>query len=324
MNLPRLVFRYLDYLAGERRLAENTIRAYEGDLRRLSKFLSRDYFEKKLTEIKVVEVDAMALRAFLAHLALSGNARSSQGRTLSALKGVFRFACREGVLEASPAEAIKTPRSERKLPRHLRPAEMNVLLEAPEGDLPVSRRDRAMLELLYATGLRVGELVSLNWKDLEPGGRTLRVVGKGGKERMVPYGKPAAQTLRQWQEAWQVLAGRPWDDDQCVFVNQRGGRLTARSVRRILDQYVESSSLAGGVHPHTMRHSFATHLLEAGADLRTIQELLGHASLSTTQRYTHVDIDRLLHVYRKSHPRAKIEPEPTVNSIAETMTVKES
>ncbi len=305
MNLPRLVFRYLDYLARERRLSQHTVRAYEGDLRRLSTFLAEDYLSKKVQDIEAAEIDAIALRAFLAHLALTGKARSSQGRTLSAIKGMFRFACREGVLDASPADAIKTPKAERRLPRHLRPDEMNRLLEAPEGDAPAARRDRALLELLYATGLRVGELVSLDWEDLDPAARTLRVVGKGGKERMVPYGRLAAESMIKWQEAWELLANRPWDTDQCVFLNQRGGRLSARSVRRILDRYVNDAAVTGGVHPHSVRHSFATHLLEAGADLRTIQELLGHASLTTTQRYTHVDIDRLLHVYRKNHPRAK-------------------
>ena len=308
MNLPRLVFRYLDYLSGERRLSPHTIRAYEGDLRRLQVFLARDYLDKKATAIDVGEIDAMALRAFVAHLALSGRARSSQGRALSAIKGLFRFACREGVLDASPADSIKTPKAERKLPRHLRPAEIATLLESPlntdDPASPAARRDRAILELLYATGLRVGELVSLDWQDLDPSGRTLRVVGKGGKERMVPYGKPAAEALTEWQNAWEILAGRAWDTDQCVFVNQRGGRLTDRSVRRILNRYVEAASLTAGVHPHTLRHSFATHLLEGGADLRAIQELLGHASLSTTQRYTQVDVDRLLTVYRKNHPRA--------------------
>lgn len=314
MTLPRLIFRYLDYLAGERRLSPHTIRAYEGDLRRLQVFLSRDYFDKKATAIEVDEIDAMALRAFLAQLALSGRARSTQGRALSAVKGVFQFACREGALEASPAEAIKTPKAERRLPRHLRPAEMTALLESPEGDAPVARRDRALLELLYATGLRVGELVSLDWQDLDNTGRTLRVVGKGGKERMVPYGRPAAEALAAWQEAWEILASRPWDADGCVFLNQQGGRLSARSVRRILNRYVDAAAVTGGVHPHTLRHSFATHLLEAGADLRAIQELLGHASLATTQRYTHVDIDRLLTVYRKSHPRARADIPTQVDS----------
>ncbi len=314
MTLPRLIFRYLDYLAGERRLSTHTIRAYEGDLRRLQQFLSRDYFDKKATAIEAEEIDAMALRAFVAQLALSGRARSSQGRALSAVKGMFRFACREGVLSASPADSIKTPKTERKLPRHLRPAEISALLDSPlsseESGSPAARRDRAILELLYATGLRVGELVSLDWRDLDPSGRTLRVLGKGGKERMVPYGKPAAEALTEWQNAWEILAARPWDTDECVFVNQRGGRLTDRSVRRIINRYVEAASLTAGVHPHTLRHSFATHLLEGGADLRAIQELLGHASLSTTQRYTQVDVDRLLTVYRKNHPRATVAHDP--------------
>ena len=172
-------------------------------------------------------------------------------------------------------------------------------------------RDRAILELLYAAGLRVSELVSLDWNDLDIGGRTLRVVGKGGKERMVPFGQPAAEALRTWLGDWDLIRSRAPSESaedslaEPVFLNFKGGRLTDRSVRRIIDRAVDESALSLGVHPHALRHTFATHLLEGGADLRAIQELLGHASLSTTQRYTHLDIDRLLHVYRESHPAAR-------------------
>jgi integrase/recombinase XerC len=231
--------------------------------------------------------------------------RKSQGRALSAVRSLFKFACREGVVDANPAETVRTPKQGRALPRHLRPGEVETLIEAADGDEALARRDRAILELLYAAGLRVGELVGLDWGDIDRSGRVLRVLGKGGKERMVPFGAPAAAALEVWREAWDAHATEPWDLDRPVFINHRGGRLTARSVRRIIDRYVGEARLAPGVHPHTLRHTFATHLLEGGADLRAIQELLGHSSLATTQRYTHLEIERLLAVYRESHPRAR-------------------
>jgi integrase/recombinase XerC len=209
---------------------------------------------------------------------------------------------------------VRTPKTPQHLPRHLRPAEVEAVLDAalepgPRGERagPLALRDRALLELLYASGLRVGELVSLDWRDLDLAARVLRVVGKGGKERMVPFGLPAAAALRAWLAAWEGVRGEAAarDDAMPVFLNARGGRLTDRSVRRVLDGAVDGAAIATGVHPHTLRHSFATHLLEAGADLRAIQELLGHSSLSTTQKYTHVEVDRLLAVYRQAHPRAK-------------------
>jgi integrase/recombinase XerC len=181
------------------------------------------------------------------------------------------------------------------------------LLEAAEGDEPLARRDSAILELLYASGLRVSELSGLDWPDLNLEARTLRVMGKGGKERMVPFGKPAAEALARWLQVWEEVRDPSRGPSEPVFLNYRGTRLSARSVRRIIDRYVEKAALAAGVHPHTLRHTFATHLLEGGADLRTIQELLGHSSLSTTQRYTHLELERLLQVYRESHPRAKGE-----------------
>lgn len=249
----------------------------------------------------------MAVRSFLAHLARQGVGRRSQARALSAVRGLFRFACREGVLDTNPATAVRTPKQPRPLPRHLRPGEVETLLEAASGEEPLARRDRALLEMLYATGLRVGELVSLDWPDVDLSGRVLRVMGKGGKERMVPFGRPATKALRAWGADWEEIRGHrdstPGEDP--IFLNHRGGRLTARSVRRILDRYVDAAAVASGVHPHTLRHTFATHLLEQGADLRAIQELLGHSSLSTTQQYTHLEVERLLNVYREAHPRAR-------------------
>ncbi|HYL05428.1 MAG TPA: tyrosine recombinase XerC [Thermoanaerobaculia bacterium] len=320
--MRRLIHRFLEHLEGERNFSPHTVRAYEGDLLRFLDFLARDFLALPPEEVRPEAVDGLAVRSFLASLHSQGLERRSQARALSALRSLLRFACREGTLAANPAQGVPTPRLPQTLPRHLRPGEVEALLEAPgraaaAGEAPaagadplaalLARRDRALLELLYAAGLRVGELVGLDWGAIDLPARVLRVVGKGGKERMVPFGRPAASALRQWLDVWETVRERQGRSatDEPVFLNHRGGRLTDRSVRRIIDHWIEQTALARGVHPHTLRHTFATHLLEGGADLRAIQELLGHASLSTTQKYTHVEVERLLAVYRGAHPRAR-------------------
>ena len=300
-----LIDRYLEHLKDERLVSTHTLRAYSGDLERFVQFLARDFLDQDSDRIRPRDADSLAVRSFIAALARKGVGKRTQARSLSALRGLFRFACREGTLTSNPAATVRSPKQPSRLPRHLRPGEIEDLIDAARGDGPLNRRDLALLELLYASGLRVGELTGLDWNDVDLDARTVRVLGKGGKERMVPFGRPAAEALRSWLESWDQIRRQSSATDDPVFLNFRGGRLSARSVRRILDRYVESAAVAAGVHPHTLRHTFATHLLEGGADLRTIQELLGHSSLSTTQRYTHVEIDRLLQVYRESHPRAK-------------------
>jgi integrase/recombinase XerC len=307
-----LIHRYLEHLQEERNASPETVRAYEGDLLRFLGFLAQDFLGVAPETIRPRDVDALAVRSFLAAMTREGLAKSSQGRALSAVRSLFRFACREGTLTANPAQGVRTPKVPKTLPRHLRPGEVENLLEAPavQGDEPLAQRDRAILELLYAAGLRVSELVGLDWRDIDLSARVLRVMGKGRKERMVPFGRPAGDALRAWLQAWEGVRARggPSDEDEDpVFLNRAGGRLTDRSVRRVIDRWVESAAVARGVHPHTLRHTFATHLLENGADLRTIQELLGHSSLATTQKYTHLDVERLLSVYRVSHPRARKE-----------------
>jgi integrase/recombinase XerC len=289
-----LISRYLEHLEDERLVSAHTVRAYGSDLEHFVQFLERDFLAKPADQIRPTEVDPLAIRSFLASLARKGVSRQSQARALSSLRGLFRFACREETLQSNPAASVRSPRQPRRLPRHLRPGEIETLLDAARGEAPLDRRDLALLELLYASGLRVSELTQLDWGDVDLAGRTVRVLGKGGKERMVPFGKPAAGAIASWLESWDEV---------------RRGYPGTRSVRRIIDRYVEKAAIATGVHPHTLRHTFATHLLEGGADLRTIQELLGHSSLSTTQRYTHVEIERLLQVYRDSHPRARGESE---------------
>jgi integrase/recombinase XerC len=308
----RLVQRFLEHLGEERNYSPHTLRAYRGDLERFVAFLAEDFLDRPAADLRPGDVDPLAVRSFLAALHRDGAGRRSQGRALSAVRSLFRFACREGVMAANPAAGVPTPKAPRDLPRHLRPGEVEDLVEAPAADeredAALALRDRALLEVLYATGLRVSELVSLDWRDLDLSARVLRVMGKGGKERMVPFGRQAAAALGAWLGAWDEVRQRDESADpeaEPVFLHHRGGRLSDRSVRRVLDRYVDRAALAAGVHPHTLRHTFATHLLEGGADLRAIQELLGHSSLATTQRYTHVEIERLLNVYRQAHPRAR-------------------
>lgn len=305
--MRKLIERYLEHLLEERGLSAHTLRAYRRDLDQFLDFLARDFLSKPPEEVRATDIDALAVRSFLAWMSRKQVGRRSQARALSAVRSLFRFACREGTLEKNPATAVRTPKQPRTLPRHLRPGEIETLLEAVAGDEPLVRRDRAVLEILYAAGLRVGELVSLDWNDIDVKSRVLRVLGKGGKERMVPFGRPAAEALKAWLRGWEELrsAAPEAGDDEPVFLNYRGNRLSARSVRRLIDQRVRQAAIAGGIHPHTLRHTFATHLLEGGADLRSIQELLGHSSLSTTQNYTHLEVERLQSVYRDAHPRAR-------------------
>ncbi len=304
--MKALLRRYLRHLRDERNLSPNTLRAYRRDLERFLGFLAVDYLGREPATVSPRDADGLAVRSYLVGLARAEVGPRSRARALSALRGLFRYAVREGDRSDDPTAGVPAPKQPHHLPRHLRPGEIEQLIEAADGDEPLARRDRALLELLYASGLRVGELVGLDWGDIDLEGRVLRVFGKGGRERMVPFGRPAAAELGRWLEGWHgVRHGAAEDAREPVFLNHRGGRLSDRSVRRILDRYVQRAALAAGVHPHTLRHTFATHLLEGGADLRAIQELLGHSSLSTTQKYTHLELDRLLSVYRESHPRAR-------------------
>ena len=297
---------FLEYMQLERGVSAHTLRAYGRDLAQFHDFAA-EYLGLEKASLDAAAIDPPTVRAFLAEQSARRLAKRTQARRLSTVRSFFRWACREGRVEESPASAVRTPKLEKTLPRHLRPGEVENLLEAEERDGPLAERDRAIAELLYATGLRVGELVSLDWSDLDLAARVLRVVGKGGKERMVPFGQPATTALKGWRKVWaEVRSGHDGlDEDEPVFLNFRGGRLSDRAVRLILDRRQQAGGGLQDVHPHMLRHSFATHLLEEGADLRTIQELLGHSSLGTTQRYTHVDIERMLRVYRDAHPRAR-------------------
>ena len=290
------VGRFMDYLRDQRRMSPHTLRAYETDLEQFGEFLESNR--------RLESIDSLSVRGFVAHLGRNGLGQASVARKLSVVRSFLRHAVRDGRLESNPAVGVASPRVPRSLPRNMTVDEIFGLLDHIQEDDPASVRDRAILELLYATGLRVGELVSLDQDDVDHSAEVVRVLGKGNKERMVPYGSQAARALRRWLEHAVTLRAKGGDVD-AVFLNLRGGRLTARSVRRILDRRLTEAAIHARVSPHALRHSFATHLLGAGADLRAIQELLGHASLSTTQRYTHVNTDALMRVYDQAHPRAR-------------------
>lgn len=292
------------HLADERGVSRHTRAAYGKDLGRFAVFLSTVFWNRPLEKIAAADVDALAVRSYLAHLRADGLAKASMGRHLSALRTFFAFLKREGRVTLNPARAIATPRKEHTLPRTLSVAEAGAVVEARGREGALGARDRALLELLYATGLRVSELVSLALEDVDLSARQVRTVGKGRKERIVPFGRAAADAVKTWLKARSALKPSARDAG-FVFLNAQAGRLTDRSVRRILDRAMRGADVGRHASPHALRHSFATHLLAAGADLRSIQELLGHASLSTTQKYTHLDAERLLEVYRKSHPKAE-------------------
>jgi integrase/recombinase XerC len=292
-------------LVVEENASQHTVRNYVSDLRQLHAFL----LERRLglndagDDIAPDRVDQLAIRGFMAAL-LRRNRKSSVGRKLSAAKGFFRYLLRRGVIARDPTAGLATPKKEQQLPVHLTVDDMFRLLEAPPSDTPAGLRDRALLEVLYSCGLRVSELIGLDWPDIDASLELVRVRGKGGKERLVPIGRKALAALAAYRGGLAALCPRRLRDDKAVYLNRRGSRLTTRSVARMVERYVVVSGLATKASPHALRHSFATHLLNAGADLRAIQELLGHATLSTTQKYTHVNLDQLMSVYDKAHPRA--------------------
>ncbi len=294
---------FLDYLTYERNVSVNTVTAYRNDLESFISFLSSDYLTMGRDQLKLGKVDHLAIRSYLAHLARKKLARSSSARQLSALRSFFKYLMREGLVEANPARTVITPKKEKLLPQVMQPADIALLLEQADLSKPLGVRDRAWLELLYASGLRISELVGIDLDDIELRSRLVKVRGKGGKERIIPFGTKAEEAVRAWLAGRQKLLSA-FSEEEALFLNYRGERITTRSVRRLFDGYLRDASLRAGISPHTMRHSFATHLLNAGADLRAIQELLGHASLSTTQKYTHLNDWQLIAVYKKAHPRA--------------------
>ncbi len=296
-SLAEHLTRFLEQQSAARGASPHTLRAYSGDLVELLDFLEA----REL--LQATQVTPRTLRSFLVSLDERGLASSSIQRKLSSVRAFFRYLQREGVIDQHPATGLRQRRTPRLLPGCLELSEVEALLAAPDESTPAGRRDRALLETLYSAGTRAAEIVGLDHGDLDFGQGIARVRGKGRKERLAPLGRFAVEALR----AYLRDPARPKPKlaaANAVFLNQRGGRLTTRSLGRILDKY----TLAAGIHrhatPHTLRHSFATHLLDRGADLRAVQELLGHAHLVTTQIYTHVSVERLREVYELAHPRS--------------------
>jgi integrase/recombinase XerC len=296
---------FLEHLRYERNVSEHTLRNYSSDL---------DQFREHLEaigalRIKIDEIDHLTIREWMSSLHALNKKKSSIARKLASLRTFFQFLVREGFLESNPAKLVATPKIERKLPTHLTMEDAVRFIETPDLNTDLGKRDRAILEFLYATGVRVGELVNLDLKDIDFREKLVRVTGKRKKQRILPFGEPALQALMFYlNEARPVFLNNcpaSERDEKVVFLNYQGTRLTTRSVGRMVDKYIKiCAEINRHISPHSLRHSFATHLLDSGADLRDIQELLGHARLSTTQIYTQVSMEKLIEVYDKAHPKA--------------------
>jgi integrase/recombinase XerC len=309
---------FLDHLKFDRHFSDYTVRSYGADLAQLGQFLmgriglsfgtaGRDS-DPTPVDSRLQHLDPATVRQFLAYLAAQGYTKSTTARKLATMRSFYKFLLRRGTVDASPMTGVRTPKQEKRLPKCLTLEQIQMLLDAP-GDADIlACRDKAMLETLYSSGIRVSELCDLSLADVDLEEGVLRVLGKGRKERLTPIGSQAIAAIRHYLQARQMDTKiDPPAPDQKLFLNKHGDALSTRSVRRKLDKYLAQVGLDPGISPHTLRHSFATHLLNNGADLRSVQELLGHQSLSTTQIYTHLTTTRMKQVYDHAHPRARTE-----------------
>ena len=322
---------FLRFLTLNRNLSAHTVRAYDSDLTQFIGHVAAAADLKK-RDLQPDALDRASIRSFLASLHEQGQSRATAARKLAAIRTFLRYLRREGIYDTDAGSLVATPKREVRMPAHLSEGEMAKMLDAPDDEQPLGRRDHAILELFYASGLRLSELAGLDLDDVNLAGRMVRVLGKGGKERLVPFNTTTAKAIRAWLQDRERYVRNAGQDDRVIgsrardqkrstgrrrreplFVNYRGGRLTVRSIDRLVRKYAAVTE-RDGVSPHALRHSFATHLLQRGADLRTIQELLGHSRLSTTQRYTHVNAAQLLQVYKQAHPRANAVVPPAKDS----------
>ncbi|MDI6716613.1 MAG: tyrosine recombinase XerC [Actinomycetota bacterium] len=299
--MDEAVEKFIRHLSTELNLSKNTVDAYTRDI---AQFLNYSYRLKK----QLQDIDYRLIRNYLGFLQKQGYSRKSMARKLSSIKSFYRFLQSQGYSSKNPADIVSAPKIEKKLPKFLKKDAIDELLSAPDVSNPLGLRDRAILEMLYATGIRVGELIGLNLNSIDYEKLEVKVFGKGRKERIIPIHRAAADAIRDYlkdgRKALVRQEGRMRAVTTALFVNSKGGRLTAHGIRYILSRYIKAVGLSKGISPHSIRHSFATHLLEAGADLRYVQELLGHVDLSSTQVYTHLSRARLRDIYMRSHPRA--------------------
>ena len=302
--MQKLIEQFLEHLRYERNVSAHTLRNYASDLEQFLQFLTAD---EKREAPEIARIDHLTIREWMGALHSAEKSKRSIARKLAALRTFFQFLVREGVLELNPAKLVATPKLEKKLPKHLSIEEAIRFIESPDPETDLGKRDRAMLELMYATGVRVAELTTLNLGDVDFRNQLVRVTGKRRKQRVVPFGDPAGAAIRNYLDVRdKFLLNAPISkrDEEALFLNYQGTRITTRSVGRMVEKYIRICADMHNISPHGLRHSFATHLLDSGADLRDIQELLGHARLSTTQVYTHVSMEKLIEVYDKAHPKA--------------------
>ena len=306
--MEQLIEQFLEHLRYERNVSAHTLRNYASDLEQFLDHLAPpDAKSGKRQTPEIKTIDNLTIREWLAQLHSAQKKKASIARKLAALRTFFQFLVREGLLESNPAKLVSTPRLEKKLPKHLSIEEAIRFIETPDPETDLGKRDRAMLELMYATGIRVAELTTLDLGDIDFRNQLIRVTGKRRKQRIVPFGDPAANAIRNYldvRDTFLFHAPVSKRDEEALFLNYQGTRITTRSVGRMVEKYIKICSGIHQISPHALRHSFATHLLDSGADLRDIQELLGHARLSTTQVYTHVSMEKLVEVYDKAHPKA--------------------
>jgi integrase/recombinase XerC len=306
--IENLLAQFFEHLRYERNVSEHTLRNYASDLGQFYDHLApADPITGKRREVDIKQIDHITIREWLSTLHAAQKKKTSVARKLAALRTFFQFLMREGLVETNPAKMVSTPRLEKKLPNHLSIEDAIRFIETPDTETDLGRRDRAILELLYGTGVRVSELTKLDLNHIDFKNKLLRVTGKRRKQRIVPFGDPALHALLNYLSVRNAFLGNAPPEEResnALFLNYQGTRITTRSVGRMIDKYIDICAGIHNISPHSLRHSFATHLLDSGADLRDIQELLGHARLSTTQIYTHVSMEKLIEVYDKTHPKA--------------------
>ena len=304
--MNKSVQEFKKYLLVEKNASPNTLNSYLNDIAQFQDFLTYSGHAIESSTIKLEKIDRLAVRSFMSYLYKKNYSGTTMRRKLSTLSSFFRFLSREGYVRNNIANSLSAPRVQNKLPAYFSVDEMFRLLQLPKGDGFLPIRARSLLELFYSCGLRISELVGLTLDSVDLDSRTVIAMGKGGNERLLPMGSHCVKALKSYLKIRKAKIRKP--PTERLFLNNLGDGISIRGIRKVVDKYVKQGSFAGGLSPHSIRHSFATHLLEGGADLRSIQELLGHSSLSTTQKYTHLTLDRLNEAYDKSHPRAKEKP----------------